>query len=53
MIGLKDGKLRAYAGHVAFADEPLVAMNGKDVAGWGWKFHGQMSSEDDSAKSVE
>ena len=28
-------------------------MDGKDVSGWGWKFHGQMRCGYDYAKSVE
>jgi len=53
MIGLKDGELWAEIGHVAFARKPLVAMDGKDISGWGWKFHGQMRCGYDRAKSVE
>jgi len=53
MIGLKNGKLWAEAGHVAFAREPLVAVDGKDIFGWGWKFHGQVRCGYDCAKSVK
>jgi len=53
MISLNDGKLWAEASHVAFAREPLVVVDGKDISRWGWKFHGQMRCGYDCTKSVE
>jgi len=41
VIGLLDWKLLAYAGHVAFACQVLVAMDSEDVARRGGEFHGQ------------
>jgi len=40
------------AGHV-FMREPLVTVDGKDVSGWGWKFHDQMRYGYDCAENVE
>jgi len=39
--------------HVAFACQPLVAVYGEDIAGWGREFHGQVRGGDDCAKGIE
>ena len=53
MVGLLDGELWAQAGHVAFACQTLVAVDGEDVTRRGWEFHGQMGGGDDNAEGVE
>ena len=41
------------AGHVAFACQVLVAMDGEDVTKRGGEFHGQVKGGDDGAEGVE
>jgi len=53
VVGLLDWELWAQAGHVAFACQALVAVDGEDVARRGRELHGQMGGGDDSAESVE
>ena len=53
MVGLLHGELWAQAGHVAFACQALVVVDGKDITGRGWEFHGQMGGGDDSTEGVK
>ena len=43
----------AQAGHVPFACQALVVVDGEDVTGRRRKLHGQVGGGDDSAKGVE
>jgi len=42
MVGLLDWELWSQAGHVAFACQALVVVDGKDVAERGRELHGQV-----------
>jgi len=53
VVGLLDWELWAQAGHVAFAYQALVAVDGEDVARKGWEFHGQMGGGYHSAEGVK
>jgi len=53
VVDLPDGELRAHTGYVAFACQALVAVDGEDVTGRGWEFHGQMGGGNDSTEGVE
>jgi len=53
VVGLLDGELWVQGGHVAFACQALVAVDGEDVTRRGWEFHGQMGGGDDSTEGVE
>ena len=50
MVGLLDWKLWSQAGHVAFAYQALVVVDGKDVAGRGRELHGQVHSRGTSIR---
>ena len=53
MVGLLDWELWSQAGHVAFACQALVAVDGKNVAGRGRELHGQVRGGNDDAKGIE
>ena len=53
MVGLLNWELWSQVGHVAFACQALVVVDGKDVAGRGRELHGQVRGGDDGAKGVE
>ena len=53
MVGLLNWELWAQAGHVAFARQALVAVDGEDVTRKGRELHGQVGGGDDNAKGVE
>jgi len=53
VVGLLNRELWAQAGHVAFACQTLVVVDGKDVTGRRRELHGQVGGGDDSAKGVE
>jgi len=53
MVGLLDWELWSQAGHVAFACQALVVVDGKDVAGRGRELHGQVRGGNDGAKGIE
>jgi len=53
MVGLLDWELWSHAGHVAFACQALVAVDGEDVAGRGRELHGQVRGGNDNAKGIE
>jgi len=53
VVGLLNWELWAQAGHVAFACQMLVVVDGEDVTGRGRELHGQVGGGDNSAKGVE
>jgi len=53
VVGLLNWELWAQAGHVPFACQALVVVDGEDVTGRRRKLHGQVGGGDDSAKGVE
>jgi len=53
VVGLLNWKLWAQVGHVAFACQALVAVDGEDVTGRRRELHGQVGGGDDNAKGVE
>jgi len=53
VVGLLNWELWSQAGHVTFACQALVVVDGKDVVGRGRELHGQVRVGDDDAKGVE
>jgi len=53
VVGLLNWELWAQAGHVVFACQALVAVDGEDVTRRGRELHGQVGGGDNSAKGVE
>jgi len=53
LVGLLNWELWAQVGHVAFACQALVTMDGEDVIGRRRELHGQVGGGDDSTKGVE
>jgi len=53
VVGLLNWELWAQAGHVAFACQALVAVDGEDVTGRRRELHGQVGGGDNNAKGVE
>jgi len=50
VVSLLDWELWAQAGHVAFACQALVVVDGEDIAGRGRELHGQMGGGDDNTE---